>query len=445
MVPQTDLAHWLGPLENGRGWGFSINNIGSDSILAMFEERKMAFMPQPEKIRLPDRSGRETVYWRFKFTRTFVSKQVGEYAFGPVSLKGQFATKADAERGILGENFYALAKAITVQVKQVPRAGRPESYLGAVGQFRLSAELTPHKPQVVKTGDPMTLVLWLRGEGSLETAKAPDLSKNPAIAKNFKIYDATEQTKEGEKLFTYSLRPLTTALTEFPPIEASYFNPRTERFETLRTEPVPIEIAKSDKLADRDIVAAADSAPKNGNEIEIRREGIYANVADWSRLSNQSIRPAAWAACWAAMLGGYGLFAFTVTRWRRRNGDAARLRRNSAARVARQSLKNGLRELAAGRDRAGAESIEEALLNLVADWTNSPAAGLTAAEACRLLESMEIPPAAIIAVKNNLEQCEAMRFGGTLQAVETLRREAEPALERLIKALRTVKKGAAGC
>jgi hypothetical protein len=438
LVPQTDLAHWLGPLENGRGWGFSVNGIGSASIIAMFQERKIAFMPEPVKIRLPDRSGRETRYWQFKFTRTFVPKRVDDYTFGPVALKGEFAVKADADRGVLGENIYAVAKAITVKVKDVPRTGRPESYIGAVGQFRLSAELSPHK---VKTGDPMTLVLALRGEGSLESATAPDLSKNPAIAKNFKIYDATEQTKGGQRRFTYSLRPLTTELKEFPPIEASYFNAKTEQFDTLRTDAVPLEIAAADKLAGRDIVGATNSASQNGKEIAARREGIYANVADWGQLSNQSIQPVVWAACWTAMLGGYGLLALVVTRVRRNSGDTARLRRNSAARGARQLLKKGLRELAAGRDREGAESIEDALLNLIADWTNSPAAGMTAAEACRLLESIAVPAEPIAAAKNILEHSEALRFGGTLQAVEMLRKEAEPVLERLIKALRMVKKG----
>ncbi len=149
------------------------------------------------------------------------------------------------------------------------RDGRPESYIGAVGRFRLSAKLSP---QQVKTGDPMTLVLALSGEGALESAKAPDLSKNPAIAKNFKIYDATEQTKDGVRRFTYSLRPLTAEIKEFPPIEASYFDVQTERFDTLRTDPIPLEITAADKLAGRDIVSSPLMPPGNGKELETREK-----------------------------------------------------------------------------------------------------------------------------------------------------------------------------
>ena len=135
LAAQTDLAHWLGPLENGRGWGFSINNIGSASILAMFEERKIAFMPKPEKVRLPDKSGRETVHWQFEFTRTFVPKRVDDLTFGPVTLKGQFAVKVDADRGVLGENIYAVAKAITVKVRDVPATGGRSRISGRRGGF----------------------------------------------------------------------------------------------------------------------------------------------------------------------------------------------------------------------------------------------------------------------------------------------------------------------
>jgi hypothetical protein len=443
LVPQTDLEHWLGPLQNARGWGFSVNNIGSSSIIAIFEERRAAFMPTPEKIRRPDRTGKETDYWQFKFTRTFVPKEVCEYTFGPVSLKGQFAAKVDESNQMLGEDIFAVAKVITVKIKDVPHDGRPDTYIGAVGQFHLSAALTPRKPQVVRTGDPMTLVLSLSGEGSLETAKAPDLSKNPVVVKHFKIYDATAQTKVGQRQFTYSLRPLTTELKEFPPVEASFFNPETEQFETVRSEAVPIEVVASDKLAARDIIASPNAPSAGGKEIETRREGIYGNATDWSRLTNQSVEPAQWAACWGAMLGGYGVLALVVTRVRRLGGDLARKRRRSAAGAARQLLRKGRSEFAAGRDLAGAESLEEAFLGLVADWTNSPAAGMTAAEACRLLESMEIPADVVGNARDCLDQCEALRFGGSSQAVETLRRAAEPALERLIKALRTAKKGAA--
>jgi hypothetical protein len=47
-------------------------------------------------------------------------------------------------------------------------------------------------------------------------------------------------------------------------------------------------------------------------------------------------------------------------------------------------------------------------------------------------------------VKNSLERCEAMRFGGSLQSAEKLRDEAGPVLERLIQALQKTKRGAIG-
>ncbi len=112
--------------------------------------------------------------------------------FGPVTLKGTFAAGVDPVKGAIGKDIYAVAKALLVNIKDVPEEGRPENYIGAIGRFQFDADLAPRK---AKTGDPMTLTLTLSGQGTLDSITAPDLSNIPQIADNFKIYEATEQTK----------------------------------------------------------------------------------------------------------------------------------------------------------------------------------------------------------------------------------------------------------
>jgi hypothetical protein len=426
----SEIAETLNPIANRQGLGFVIDGINNS----------VAFLPKSKLVRLPDKSGKETLYWQCKFTRTLIPIMADEFTFGPASVKGQFPVRVESDGRTVGvDSIFARAKPITVTVKDVPSEGRPENYLGAVGKFQLSADLRPHR---AKAGDPMTLVLTLRGEGTPDNAQAPDLAKIPAIAKHFKIYNASDETKNGVRRFTYNLRPLSAEAKEFPAIEAAYFDPETEKYETMRSAAIPLEITASDALSDRDIVAAA-SAPKKDSELKTRREGVYANVADRSGLCDQSIRPVAFATAWASLLAGYGLLALGVAHVKRRNADPARLRRNSAARNARQAMKNGLRQLSAGDARTGVESIESALLNCVADWTGVPAAGITSAEACRKLQSLATPAEVITAVARCLEQCEAFRFGGTVQAVEILEKEAESALESLIAALKKAKGGTA--
>ncbi len=433
LKPKENWQRWLAPLQSRGGAGFAVNNIGSNSVFSFFEDRRMAFMPDPQSIRMPDKSGKMTGYKRFQFKRTFVAKNVDQYTFGPVSLKGIFAAGISPTNSPQSKDIYAVAKALTVKIKDVPEQGRPETYIGAIGRFQFDADLAPRK---AKTGDPMTLTLTLSGSGSLDRATMPDLSKIPQIARNFKIYEATQQTKGDRRQFTSSLRPLEAGIKEFPPVAVSYFDVQDEKYVTLTSPPIPIEIEKADKLAGRDIVASPSGLKSVDKELETRQEGIYANITDPGQLTDESIRPERWLAALGGLAGLYAAMAFAVVRLRRLSGDTVHQRRRSAPAKARRSLSEATKELSAGRVREGADRLESALVNLVADWSNTPAAGMTPAEACRQLESLGIDGEVLQRAGRFLENCESVHYGATPQAGEALRRDAKDVLESVIHALR---------
>jgi len=436
LKPKENWQRLLGLLQNSRGAGFAINNIGSNSVFSLFNERRIAFMPEPQKIRMIDQSGKTAGYWRFQFKRTFVARNVDQYTFGPVTLKGTFAAGISSTGSAQSKDIYAVAKALTVKIKDVPEEGRPETYIGAIGRFQFDADLAPRK---ARTGDPMTLTLTLSGQGSLDRATMPDLSKIPQIANNFKIYEPTEQTKGDQRQFTCSLRPLEAGIKEFPPVVVSYFDVQDEKYVTIASQPISIDIEKADKLAGRDIVASPGGLKSADKELETRQEGIFANVTDPGQLTDESIRPEQWLAALGGLAGLYAATAFAVIRLRRLSGDTVRQRRRRAPGKARRSLSEATKELSAGRVREGADQLESALVDLVADWTNAPGAGMTPAEACRQLESLGIDGEVSRRAGRFLENCESVHYGATLQAGEALRRDAKGVLEAVIHALRKKK------
>ena len=432
LLPKVEWRQWLGKMENSRGLGFNVNNLKHESVFSLFNERRLAFLPPSKKVRMADKSGKETDYWRFEFRRTFVAKKVGDYTFGPATLKGTFATTVEAGRPT-GEDIYAVAKPLTVVVKDVPIEGRPESYIGAIGKFKLAATLTPLK---VKTGDPMTLTLSLTGEGAWDGVSPPALGKISAIADHFKIYEATEQTKGNRREFTYSLRPLDAGIAEFPAVPISYFDVEADRYVTLHSEPIPIEVTKAVRLAGRDIVASSLGANGNHRELETSQEGIFANITDPTRLNDQSVRPKRWLIALAGLVCAYGLIALTVNRWRRVSGDTALLRRRAAGRVARRRLKRATAELNAGRTGEGADLARAALLGLVADVLDLTAASLTPDEACRRLESLDVDGELVGRLRSLLETCEGVRYGASGGASASLGQDAQNLLRPLATALR---------
>jgi hypothetical protein len=438
LQPKLEWRRWLGAMENQRGMGFNVNNLGRESVFSLLNQQRSAFMPDYEKVRLPDKSGKQTTYWRYEFRRTFIAKAIGPYTFGPASLKGTFASGGLNEAGQpLAEDIRAAAKPLVIDVRDVPLEGRPECYIGAIGVFHLTADLEPKK---ARTGDPMTLTLTLDGEGTLDSATAPDLSAIPAIAQHFKIYAPTDQTKKDQRHFTYSLRPLNTAVKEFPAVPAAYFDVDTKRYVTLRTEPIPIEVSKAVRLASRDIVASAGRLAGNSKEIEARQGGIFANITDPGQLGDDRIRPARWLAGLGGLAGGYVALAFAVGRWRRFSGDAAMLRRRAAVGVARRRLREASSDFAAKRTREGADHVLAAALGLVADMLALPAAGMTSAEACRQLEAAGVEPELIGRLRSLLETCEGVRYGASADVSESLGRDADKLLRTLAGVLRKKKR-----
>lgn len=137
---------------------------------------------------------------------------------------------------------------IQLVVKPLPENGKPASFQGAVGSFRLSA--TVDRSQV-KQNEPVTLKMVIEGEGNIETITRP---KVPELT-GFKIYDAdtnsklfqTENVIGGTKSFEVVFIPKEEGNSFIPPIEFSYFDPRQEKYVTLRTPNFPIQVEHSEQ------------------------------------------------------------------------------------------------------------------------------------------------------------------------------------------------------
>lgn len=135
-----------------------------------------------------------------------------------------------------------------IRVQPVPTTGRPSDYVGAVGQYTISTTATP---QSVQVGDPITLHLTVEGDGAMDVVRAPPLSLQQDLVRDFKVPDEplAGVVQGSSKQFTTTLRPLHEGVTQIPAIEYTYFDPKSERFVTAKSDPIPIEVTKAEMLA----------------------------------------------------------------------------------------------------------------------------------------------------------------------------------------------------
>jgi len=137
---------------------------------------------------------------------------------------------------------------IQLVVKPLPENGKPATFQGAVGSFRLSATLDRDK---VKQNEPVTLKMVIEGEGNIETITRP---KVPTLT-GFKTYDGdtnsklfqTENVIGGTKSFEVVFIPKEEGKSFIPPLEFSFFDPRQEKYVTLKTQNFPIQVEHSDQ------------------------------------------------------------------------------------------------------------------------------------------------------------------------------------------------------
>ncbi|GHC59270.1 tetratricopeptide repeat protein [Roseibacillus persicicus] len=175
----------------------------------------------------------------------------GAVKVGPGKIQGlqvQVTTRTNQARGFFGSfsrsyNLELDLPEVTFSATALPK-GAPADFQGAVGDFTLEAALDVTSE--LKPGDPVMLSLTVSGEGNLDTLAPPVLD---APESNWKIYpssrnekDGARRTNQGTVVFTQILRPRV-PIKEVPAFTLPFFNPKTAKYETLRSAPIPLNLS----------------------------------------------------------------------------------------------------------------------------------------------------------------------------------------------------------
>jgi hypothetical protein len=127
------------------------------------------------------------------------------------------------------------------EIRDLPRANRPASFSGAVGSFEVQSRLSAREAE---TGDPLTLVLEVRGEGNFERIQAPQIPETAG----WRIYPPRTQMQEeqvpyrGVRTFEYILSPTDESVEEVPAFAFSWFDPEQAVWQERVIGPEPVRI-----------------------------------------------------------------------------------------------------------------------------------------------------------------------------------------------------------
>jgi len=132
-----------------------------------------------------------------------------------------------------------------LKVLPLPTEGQPGNFSGAVGEFRVSSDVSP---STVAAGEPLTLRLHISGSGNFDRVDSTmfdrlDHWKTYPAKSSFIPSDAVGN--EGEKVFEQPLIAAQPGEQSIPGLEFGYFNPNTRRYELAQTPAIKVTVAAS--------------------------------------------------------------------------------------------------------------------------------------------------------------------------------------------------------
>ena len=236
----------------GREAAFTLNDYKQRGMsLDLFDFGGDPFAARPIQFRIPPKKVQRggTNYWEYAVSLDYTPTAEGDYTFGPVTVKGAIIVGARTDGTARMDEVFVVGPAVTVRVVPPPEEGRPDYFVGSVGKsMRAIASLDTTR---CKVGDPLTLTLDLAGEISVSNLKPPLLSLQPGHSDDFRIYDDNIESEniEGGKRFKYRVRPLRAGTLEFPAVLVAYFNTVKGAYETVATDPMPLQVEETTRIA----------------------------------------------------------------------------------------------------------------------------------------------------------------------------------------------------
>lgn len=232
--------------------------------------------------------------------------------------------------------FEPTAGAVTINVKALPEAGKPESFNGEVGSYKLDVNMDKES---TSTGEPVTLRIKLSGEGNLKNIQAPELT----FPQDFDIYDPKIDSRissksgriRGSKSFDFLIIPLNPGEFKLPNVNFSYFDPKEERYYELKGPELSLK-AEGDAQ-----MPISNMAPVTREDIALLNQDIRFIKTNVSGL--KPLNSTFWASgtFWALSMLPLALFGFLFWYKRKQDleaGDVAGTRMKYATKVANKKL-----------------------------------------------------------------------------------------------------------
>ncbi|MEA3297509.1 MAG: BatD family protein [candidate division Zixibacteria bacterium] len=332
-----------------------------------------------------------------------------------------------------GMEITTRSRPVAVNVRPLPREGRPTDFTGTIGDF--SIHVSANKTQV-EVNQPVTVIISIRGMGNVKSVAEPMFPE----LDDFRIYTSSTNEKmsnsddkiRGTKIFEKVFIPGIPGNLEIPSLTFNYFDPRREKYRTISTKPISITVTKPEGyVASAEVPFASPDMTISSQAHDIR----------YIKQDMGSLRPTGQNRLFTPLyivVNGLPIIilAGSVLIRRRRErlaGDAGYARARGAAKMARKRLAKASSLAHVDQVSEFYAEIYQTLTSYIADKLNISPHGLTTDHIAELLRAQSADERLIEDVLKIIGACDFARFAPTSLGQQDIDRSLSEAEEVMIR------------
>ena len=202
-------------------------------------------------------------YTQFRFPARVTLHRPGAVDVAPVRVLARLQTGTTRDswgfRRARHQLFSAHGERRRLTVRPLPEAGRPASFVNAIGTgFAIDVQASR---TVVAVGDPIELTVVLRSDGPLTGVGLPPLDGPGALPPA--LFGITEASPAGEideaagsKRFRVTARIKSAEVREVPPLSFAYFDPVAGAYRSVASQPIALSVGAGQLVGAGEVVAA---------------------------------------------------------------------------------------------------------------------------------------------------------------------------------------------
>ena len=343
-----------------------------------------------------------SLYWIEEIQVGLFPITAGRITIEPAKL----SLPPSAGRGRPQSSNMLITNPVEIDVRPLPKEGKPTNFTGTVGQYRIHAQTDR---QIVEAGDGFTLRVQVSGTGNIKTVPTPVVPTLPNMA----IYDPqitdaigiVDSKVRGSRTYEYVIIPSKEGDWTIPVVDYPYFDPQTESYQVARTVPITIDVLPNPNGA-----VGTTPAHTTQSDLHLLKQDIRYIKPDSLKLSNQHLQPYKRISFWVIQILPVAVvLSVWFYRQRQAKRDPKQLREQYAAKNALQIIE-GAKQHPTDEPAAFYGALANGLYQYIGDIFDISPGGLNPELVRQRCEIAGFPESATAQIVDTLTQCDYVRF-----------------------------------